>query len=1031
MKRLLLFLLIPFLVFSAYKEGEVLVKIKKGRDISSLSISGILSSKYLFDKTYKLTFKNRSVEDVVYELSKDPNVVYAEPNYIRKICITPNDPYFNQQWGLNKISAPSAWEIEKGSSSVIVAILDTGIDYNHSDLNGKVIKGYDFVNNDNDPMDDHDYSLTGHSHGTHVAGIAGAETNNGTGTAGIAWDCKLLAVKCFNYKGEGEDPDIALAIRYAADYNGVKVINMSFGDTDFSQTLKEACDYAYGRGTLLVAAAGNKGNATMFYPAAYDNVMAVSATNQNDQKASFSNYGDWVDVASPGDRIYSTVRTNYGYYDEKNGTSMASPFVAGLGGLLFSKNPSWNNNMVMRAIKEGGDDIGGIYRIGKRINAKKSLDFNISTKTWTFIVYLDADNDLESAAIDDFLEMSSIGSNENVNIVVQFDRISYYDSNYGNWTGTKRFYITKDMTPYPENAIDDIGEANMGDPNTLKNFINWAKGSYPANNYALILWDHGSGWKTKALEKKPKCVCYDDTSDGDSLSLKELRETLSSCEKINLIGFDACLMAMAEVAHQIKDCGNIMVASEDVEPNDGWAYDKILVSIGSVTTSSLLAETIVQTYVSSYPGSDEITLSSIDLLKVGSLALSLGSITSINDWDKISTARNNVIFTRWDPSYIDLFDFANRLEVSLTSPILFSSHTTDSKNYSGLSIYFPKEDDGYLGTYTPKNLLFAKDTNWDEFILKFIYPPSLSFLLLSCPETITTYNTFTLTIFPKDSQGSPVFSTATITISNLTNSINPTTYDLTGYETKIIATITEMPDYGLDIITIKLSSLIATASVNVFLNLSKQATISTNNVELLISPNTFEVPFKINIATSSETNVPKGIKPVMGWNIFASAPLKGTITAKFSYPEINGIVSGTIKERNLCIFQDGKEIPYFIDISSNAIIATITEHLSLFTIGGTPTYPEEITKPTVFPNPFIWHKHSFITFGDPNIVEKRLPQGGSIMIYNIAGEMIDELFTNPEDNGRKIWNPKEKKLASGVYIFVINKKARGKIGIVK
>ncbi|MEW6482380.1 MAG: S8 family serine peptidase [bacterium] len=924
MKRLLLFLLIPFLVFSAYKEGEVLVKVKDKKALSNLGIS-ILSQEHLFDKTYKLSVSG-DIFEIISSLKKNPDVVYAEPNYIRHICISPNDPDFSKQWGLNKVSAPSAWDISTGTDNVIIAIVDTGVDYTHPDLAGKVIKGRDFVNNDNDPMDDNE-------HGTHVAGIASAITNNAIGIAGLAWNCKLLAVKCLDDKGFGNDADIDKAIRYAAD-NGAKVINMSFGGEDVGETIKDACDYAYNKGVFLVAAAGNYPQipyGSECYPAAYDNVMAVAATNQSDRKADFSNYGNWVDVSAPGVDIYSTIRNNS--YAYKDGTSMATPFVASLGGLIFSKNPLWNNNMVMRAIKEGGDDIGE-YKIGRRINAKKSLNFNISTKTWTFMVYLDADNNLESNAIDDFLEMSSIGSNDDINIVVQMDRINGYNSSHNNWTGTKRFYITKDMTPDPENAIDEIGEANMGEANTLKNFINWAKGSYPAENYALVFWDHGSGWKTKALEKRPKWVCCDDTNN-DSLSLKELKEAFSSCGKIRLIGFDACLMAMAEVAHQIKDYGEIMVASEEVEPEDGWAYNKILANVSSSTTPSSLAETIVQTYVSSYPNS-EVTLSSIDLLKVGSLALSLGSITSTNDWDKISTARDNVIFTEGDTSYIDLFDFANRLEVSLVSPILFSSHTTASKNYSGLSIYFPKEDEGYLGTYT--QLTFAKDTDWDEFILWFL---------------------------------------------------------------------------------------------NFYYNPQEQATISTNNLELLIPPNTFDLPFKIYIATSSETNVPKGIKPVMGWDISASAPLKGTLTARFFYDETKGIVGGTIKERDLCIFQDGIAIPYFIDLSSNIIIATITEHLSLFTIGGTPTYPEEITKPTVFPNPFVWHKHEFLTFGDPNIVEKRLPPSGSIRIYNIAGELIDELSINPEDNGRKIWNPKEKKLASGVYLFVINKKARGKIGIIK
>ncbi|MEW6679907.1 MAG: S8 family serine peptidase, partial [bacterium] len=197
MKRLLLFLLIPFLVFSAYKEGEVLVKVKDKKALSNLGIS-ILSKEHLFDKTYKLSIAN-NVEEAISLLKNDPNVVYAEPNYIRKICVTTNDPGTPSQWALPKIKAFDAWDIEKGSSSVIIAILDTGIDYNHPDLKNKVIKGYDYGNNDSDPMDTYD-------HGTHVAGIAGAETNNKTGIAGMSWNCKILAIKVFpDYSNETDD----------------------------------------------------------------------------------------------------------------------------------------------------------------------------------------------------------------------------------------------------------------------------------------------------------------------------------------------------------------------------------------------------------------------------------------------------------------------------------------------------------------------------------------------------------------------------------------------------------------------------------------------------------------------------------------------------------------------------------------------------------------------------------------------------------------------------------------------------------
>ncbi|HAW49400.1 TPA: hypothetical protein DCX16_00380, partial [bacterium] len=916
------------------------------------------------------------------------------------------------------------------------AVLDTGVDYDHPDLKDKVIKGYDYVNNDDCPMDDHDYSDK-HSHGTHVAGIIGASTDNNIGVAGLAWNCKLLAVKCFDQGGYGNDAKISLAIRYAADYPGVKVINMSFGDrTPPAETLKRACDYAYEKGIFLVAACGNDGNDTKFYPAAYDNVMAVAATNQDDYKAWLSNYGYWVDIAAPGDDIYSTLRTDKGSYGYGYGTSMACPFVAGLAGLIFSKNPSLTNAQVAKIIKENASDIGN-QNIGKRINAYNALV--ASLKKWTFMVYLDGDNDLENAAINDFLEMASVGSTHDVSIVVQFDRIPYYDSSYGNWTGTKRFYITKNMTPCPENAVMDIDEVNMGDPNTLRDFIIWAKHYYPAENYALILWDHGSGWKTKTLEKrKPKCICYDSTSNYDSLTLSELRTALSNVGKIDLIGFDACLMAMVEVAYEIKDYADIMVASEEDEPCDGWDYKGILNSlVGSPTMSSeYLGKRIVETYIKSSEPSQvvpSITLSCIDLSKMGSLALSLKSITSL-PLDMINDARNKVLSLNGDPSYIDLYDFARCLNIGIEPSVIFESHKPPG-SYTGLSIYFPKSYDYYLGSYTAQNLLFAKDTGWDELILRFFYLPSS--LTISCPETTTTHNTFTLTIYTKDSQGASMFSALPITISNLTNSIIPSMYTLTGSETKIVTTITKSPNYGLDIITVRLSDLIATKSINVFINPSEKSLVSTDNVELFIPSDTFSVPVTININTVSTTSVPEWIKPAISYEIIALdtssqtiTGLNGTITITFSYDEKDGVVAKCIKEKDLCVFQDGDIIPSFINFVSNTITATVTEKLSLFTIGGTQTYAEVLVKPTVFPNPFIWNKHKFIIFGDPNVVEKRLPAYGDIRIYNIAGELIDELKIRPEDDGKKIWYPK-KGLSSGVYIFTINKKAFGKIGVIR
>ncbi|MEK7812948.1 MAG: S8 family serine peptidase, partial [Candidatus Desantisbacteria bacterium] len=546
--------------FSLYKEGEVLVKFKAG--VSSASIksiqANILSIEPLFETTYKISFSKGSVEDMIATLQGYPDVVYAEPNYIRHTCGTPNDTYFDNQWGLTKIEAPLAWDIERGSEAVKIAIIDTGVDYNHPDLKDKVIKGWDYVNDDPDPMDEN-------GHGSHVAGIAAASTNNGTGTAGVAWNCKILAVKCFDSGGYGDDEDCALGIRYAAD-NGARVINMSFGGPNYSITLNDACNYAYGTGCLLVAAAGNAGTNIKLYPAGYDNVMAIAATDEYDQKAGFSNYGDWVDVSAPGKGIYSTTRNNT--YGSMSGTSMASPFVSGLAGLLFSRQGSLTNVQAEGIIKATVDNIDNPDLGAGRINAHNALK---QVKPWTFMVYLDGDNDLEDAAIDDFLEMAKVGSTDKINIVVQFDRIPGYNSDHGDWTGTKMFYITKDMTPIPGSATMDIGEANMGNPQTLIDFVKWVKLGYPAEHYALVLWNHGGGWRNKQKGVSTKDICIDDT-DGDVLYMKEVSSALASVSPIDLIGFDACLMAMIEVAYQIKDFGDVMVGSEGNEPNDGWPY---------------------------------------------------------------------------------------------------------------------------------------------------------------------------------------------------------------------------------------------------------------------------------------------------------------------------------------------------------------------------------------------------------------------------------------------------------------------------
>ena len=302
---------------------------------------------------------------IITRLQKDPTlkgvIRYVEPNGYMKAFATPvgaqsSDPLLPMQWGYydidaNWINAPST------TAGVMVAVIDTGVDYNHPDLKGKVTKGYDYVNADSDPMDDF-------GHGTHVAGIIAAVANNNFGIAGVSWNAKILAIKVLDATGSGNDYDIALGIYAAANKSSVKIINMSMGGA-YSITIDDAVGYAVlAKGKLLVAAAGNSStnDPTNSYPAALSQtypgmVLAVAAHGQDDCKASFSNYGTWVNITAPGYEIISTLPVSVPCtlcmmagpavgFAEMDGTSMAAPHVAGAAALAWEKFPTYTNTQI-------------------------------------------------------------------------------------------------------------------------------------------------------------------------------------------------------------------------------------------------------------------------------------------------------------------------------------------------------------------------------------------------------------------------------------------------------------------------------------------------------------------------------------------------------------------------------------------------------------------------------------------------------------------------------------------------------------
>ena len=302
------------------------------------------------------------------------DVEYAEPNHIVQALWTPNDPYYaSYQWNLAKIGMPAAWDYTRGNSSVKVAVIDTGIDTGHPDRPYNLVLDYDYVGGDWNPYDDN-------GHGTHVAGITAANTNNGIGVAGVAPGATVVVIKGLDANGSGNTYYLAQAVQRAADI-GAKVINMSWGSDSDDPFLHEMVDYAFGHGALLVAAAGNsyqQGNPTM-YPAAYSNVMAVAATNSNDQHASYSETGPWISVAAPGGDpngdgswILSTWPSST--YNSEAGTSMAAPHVSGLAALLFSLNPNLSNSQVRSIIENTAVNLGDSNSFGHgRIDAAAAV----------------------------------------------------------------------------------------------------------------------------------------------------------------------------------------------------------------------------------------------------------------------------------------------------------------------------------------------------------------------------------------------------------------------------------------------------------------------------------------------------------------------------------------------------------------------------------------------------------------------------------------------------------------------------------
>jgi thermitase len=346
---------------SSYPELVNMIVSNCGRLVSTVSMAGNISA-------VVADIPHVAVSTFVSEVKVGGLSRYIEPNMSFEVDFVPNDPDWPTQWGPRIIQADYAWNTTRGNGSVLVAVIDTGIDWHHPDLAANYVPlGYDWVNNDTDPVDDN-------GHGTHCAGIIAAGLNNSIGIAGLA-QVRIMAEKAFNKIGIGDEVNLAKAIVHAVD-QGAKILSCSWGGHGESALMHYAVRYAYDHGVLIISAAGNDITECKSYPAAYEEVVAVSATNENDSSADFTNYGDWIEVAAPGVNVYSTWLNDT--YISLSGTSMSTPHVAAVAALLWGQFPDITRNQVRAQLRYTADDLGDpgfdIYYGYGRVNARRAVE---------------------------------------------------------------------------------------------------------------------------------------------------------------------------------------------------------------------------------------------------------------------------------------------------------------------------------------------------------------------------------------------------------------------------------------------------------------------------------------------------------------------------------------------------------------------------------------------------------------------------------------------------------------------------------
>ncbi len=457
------------------------------------------------NRTYQIQLEDYSKVDVLArKLNQNPIIEYAELKPLFYSTMTPNDTYYGSQWSLPKINAEQAWDMSTGSPSVVVAVTDNAIYVNHPDLQANMLTGYNAADGGTDPSPCG--SNTG-DHGTHVSGIIGATSNNNQGVASIGSGVSILPVKIGDCSG-GALPYGYDGVVWAAN-NGADIINMSWGSSGGGQYGQNVMNNAWNQGCILVAAAGNDGVSSVFYPAGYNNVIAVASTDQYDNLSSFSNYGSWIDISAPGSHIASTVNPNGNYgasYAYMDGTSMASPLVAGLLGLMESYAPSASRTDIINCLYSSAVNIGSNAGNG-RIDALAALQclssYNVQYDA-SITEIIAPNGSLCASTISPQIELKNMGSETLTSATITYDWGA--PSYTYNWTGSLSTGQSTTIT-LPNQTLSDGSytfSATVSSPNGNPDENN-------ANDNATSSFIINSGGETVTLDLQTDCFGSDIT----------------------------------------------------------------------------------------------------------------------------------------------------------------------------------------------------------------------------------------------------------------------------------------------------------------------------------------------------------------------------------------------------------------------------------------------------------------------------------------------------------------------------------------